>query len=56
MELQQVSVEKLIPHPLGELKKTAELSAAESQAEAEAAAQVEREDFVKRIEAYCDCV
>lgn len=58
MKLQHVSVKQPVPPLMGEFQKTVEILAAESQAAQDIAAaeQDAREEFVKRIEAYCDCV
>lgn len=58
MKLQHVSVKQPAPELLGESQKAVEILAVESQAAREKAAaeQHEREEFVERIEAFCDCV
>lgn len=57
MELQQIRVEKLIPYPsLSAIKKIPEVLGYENQASAQQIELNEREEFVKRIEAFCDCV
>jgi hypothetical protein len=56
MELQQVRIEKPIPYPPAMMKETAEIVLSESQKKTEPGVIAEREEFVRRIEAYCDCV
>jgi hypothetical protein len=53
MELQQSNIENPIPHSL-RLDQEALLSNSQQQETSTVIA--EREDFVRRIEAYCDCV
>jgi hypothetical protein len=56
MELQQVSAEKLMLYPPNTIKEASEVTLSENQKKAESVVITEREEFVKRIEAYCDCV
>ncbi|CAG1003841.1 hypothetical protein MTYP_03124 [Methylophilaceae bacterium] len=56
MELQHVSIENPIPYPIQAITQTAENLAEESSEESKALVITEREEFVRRIEAFCDCV
>ena len=52
----QVSIEQPVPYPLHSIKKITEISESERQASTQLIELNEREEFVKRIEAFCDCV
>lgn len=52
----QVSIEQAIQYQLHNIKKIAEVSESELQASTQLIELNEREEFVKRIEAFCDCV
>lgn len=59
MELQQVikaSAETPAIYPLSEEKSSVEVLPTKSRKKAKPAELSEREEFVERIEAYCDCV
>lgn len=56
LQVSQVSSEQPAPYPLHTIKKIAEVSESELQASTQLIELNEREEFVKRIEAFCDCV
>jgi hypothetical protein len=55
MALQHINVEKSLPHPLSLDEEAAKLLSEQEQVPAPIVI-TEREEFVKHIEAYCDCV
>ncbi|MDP2247288.1 MAG: hypothetical protein Q8J65_04090 [Nitrosomonadales bacterium] len=55
MEL-QVNIDKLASYPPSLIKEVSEVVLSENQKKYESVVIAEREEFVKRIEAYCDCV
>jgi len=56
MALLQTSVEKSGVYPKAEIQKAVEQLSLEEQEAVEADLLHEREEFVKHIEAFCDCV
>jgi len=56
MALLQTLVEKSVTYPQVEVKDAVDQLSLEEQEEAEAELLHEREEFVKHIEAFCDCV
>jgi hypothetical protein len=56
MALQQIHIEKSVTYPQAEIKKAVDHLSLEEQEAVEADLLHEREEFVKHIEAFCDCV
>jgi|GEM_PF-2256300 hypothetical protein len=56
MVLQQTGIEKSLTYPQAEIKKAVDQLSLKEQEAAEADLLHEREEFVKHIEAFCDCV
>lgn len=55
-QVNQASIEQIISFPLHSIKGFTEVSDSEPHASAPLIELNEREEFVKRIEAFCDCV